>query len=225
MMYTLVKGLTATAASLALAAVVASPLVATPVPPPAATVTLQNDQATPVKVYAEQDNIDQLLGTVGADATATLPVPGVIAWNRGDVVFVVHPKGGFDTATPNVVIGPGSHIGVLVPPAGEIPSAGEIMPEPSEPVMIDPHPAYRGTSITVRNDGGQHVELYAEHGAFDTRLGSVAPHGTATLDIPAWLTQLDDVVLLAEPRDGLGFASAPMRIRRGHHLGMIVPAL
>jgi hypothetical protein len=224
-MYMVLKGLTATAASMALATVVSSPLAAVPVPPPAATVTLQNDRATPVKVYAEQDDFDQLLGTVGADATATLPLPGVIAWNRGDVVFVVHPKGGFDTATPNVPIGPGSHVGVLVPPAGEVPHAGEIMPQPSEPVMTDPDPTYRGTSLTVQNDGGQHVELYAEHGAFDTRLGSVAPHGTATLDIPAWLTRVDDVVLLAEPSSGLGFASAPLHIRKGHHLGMIVPAL
>lgn len=221
-MYMLLKGLTATAASMALATVVPSPLAAVTPTPPVASVTLQNDRAAPVKVYAEQGGFDQLIGTVKADATATLALPGAIAWNRSDVAFIVHPKGGLDVATPDVAIDPGSHVGVLVPPAGEN------ITEPVEaatPVMMDPHPSYRGTSVTVQNDKGQHVELYAEHGPFDTRLGNVAPHATATLDIPTWLTRLNDVVLLVEPRDGFGFASAPMRIRQGHHLGIIVPAL
>jgi hypothetical protein len=222
MMYMLLKGLTATAASMALATVVSSPLAAATPTPPVASVTLQNDRATPVKVYADQGGFDQLLGTVKADATATLPLPGAIAWSGNDVAFVVHPKGGLDEATPDVAVDPGSHVGVLVPPAGE--NITEPL-EAATPVMMDPHPSYRGTSVTVRNDNGQHVELLAEYGAFDTRLGSVAPHATATLDIPAWLTRLDDVVLLVEPRNGLGFASAPMRIHQGHHLGIIVPAL
>jgi hypothetical protein len=191
---------------------------ATPVPPPA-TLLVQNDRSTPVTVYVERGNFDQRLGTVAAYGIVKLPVPQVIAWDRSDVQILVHPKGGFDSATPDVTVRPGAEIGVLVPPAGEL------GPAPAEPVMRDPDPASKATSVTVRNDGDGNVEVLAEQGLFDTRLGSVSPHATATLRIPSDLVNRGGVVLVADRENGMDFRTVPMRIRKGHHLGMIVPAL
>jgi hypothetical protein len=198
----------------------AHPLTPEPTPPPATSVIVQNDRSRPVTVYVEQDGFDQRLGTVGAVATATIPLPSVIAEGRQDFQFVVHPKDGFDVTTPDVTVRPGGRIGVLVPPRGEA-----LPPPPNEPVMMDPYPEDPATSVTIRNDGNEHLTVYAEHWEFDTGLGRVAPHTTVTLHVPRSLTGLDGIVLHADRADGYGFETAPLRIAYGHHLGMIVPAL
>jgi hypothetical protein len=220
-MYTFLRSLAVAGASVSFATILPGSLRATaPVPPPRAAFLVQNDRSTPITVYVQRDGFDQRLGTVAAYGTMKLPVPKVIAWDRSEVRIFVHPKGGFDVATPDVTVRPGSEIGVLVPPAGELASAPA-----AEPAMRDPDPASTATSVTVRNDGEGKVEVYAEEGQFDTPLGSVSPHATATLRIPGWLVNREGVVLEADPQDGMGFHTPPMRIHKGHHLGMIVPAL
>jgi hypothetical protein len=44
----------------------------------------------------------------------------------------------------------------------------------------------RDNSVTVQNNRPVPVTVYMEYGAFDRRLGIVAPQQTATLALPAW---------------------------------------
>ena len=108
----------------------------------------------------------------------------------------------------------------LVPPPGDALTA-----PPAQAAMLDPDPASPATSVTVRNGRGERVEILAQFGQFDTRLGSVAPHATATLRIPGRFVNWRGVVLVADFRDGLDLHTAPLRIAKHHHLGMILPAL
>ena len=218
-MHTSSRNLAVAGASVGLMAMLPAFLFATtPVSPRRVSLTLQNDRTVPVTVYLEQGSFDQRLGTVPGDAIATLPLPKEIVWDGSAVQVYVHPKDGFGLATRDFTVRPGVHVAVLVPPSGGL------APTPAEPVMRDPDPASRATSLTVRNDGGGQVEVFGEHGMFDAGLGTVAPHSTATLLIPGWLINREGVVLDADARNGMDFHTRPMWILRGHHLGMIVPA-
>jgi len=222
-MYTFLRSLAVASASVGIAAILPGSLCATtPVPPTPASLVVQNDRSAPVTVYVEQGNFDLRVGAVAADTIATLRLPKGVIWGQRDVRILAHPYSGFDVETRRLDVRPGARIGVLVPPAGE---RIAVRVGTGEPVMRDPHPGSPATSVTVRNDGDRKVAMFVEQGAFDTRLGSVSPHATATLRIPTWLVNRRDVVLLADRENGLDFRTPPMRILKGHHLGMIVPAL
>ena len=220
-MYTFLRSLAVASASVGFAAILPGSLrAAVPVPPAEASLVVQNDRGTPVTVYVEQGNLDLRVGTVAAGAITTLRVPWAVAPDQRDVRIFAQPEHGFDVATRRLSLLPDDHIGVLVPPAGE-----DITAPPAQAAMLDPDPASPATSVTVRNGRGERVEILAQFGQFDTRLGSVAPHATATLRIPGRFVNWRGVVLVADFRDGLDLHTAPLRIAKHHHLGMILPAL
>ncbi len=216
-MYALLKRLVLTGASVAIAMTAPSPArAATRGNADSTTVTVQNDRRVPVTVYAEEGDFDHRLGTVGPDTTATLRLPAMLVHEPADIQIFVDPKGEFDLATQDLTVNPGSHLGVLVP------SGADLIPPAAAP-MMDPHPDDPGTSVTVRNDRHQDVVVYLEHGDFDTRIGSVPAQGTATLRIPSWLADRDGVDLVVHPEGGFDLTSSAMRVRKGEHLGIVVP--
>jgi hypothetical protein len=216
-MYPLLQGLMLTGVSFAAAAGSPAPGAAVGLRTgDTTTVTVQNDRPVPVTVYVEEGDFDHRLGSVGPDTTVTLRLTAPLVSQPTDLQIVVHPRGEFDLAA-DLSVRPGSHLGVVVPSGTGLVA---VAPAP----MVDPRPDDPNTRVTVRNDRRQEVVVFLEHGVFDTRLGSVPAQRTATLRIPRWLTNGDDVELLLQPHNGFALASATRRIRAGDHLGVVVPA-
>ena len=79
-------------------------------------VVVQNEQPTPVTVYADEASGEYRLGVVPAFSTETLRIPDPLVIDQASIDFVVAPKGSFDQDTGYLEVRRSEHIGVIVPP-------------------------------------------------------------------------------------------------------------
>jgi hypothetical protein len=183
-----------------------------------ATVQVQNDRTVPVTVFVDRGEFDVRLGTVAALQTATLGIPKWLATENSDVRIYLHPEGAFDLETQTFAVHPGTQIGLVVP-LGNRTLASNITPEPM--VAVLPDGDADATTITVENPRDVPVTIYLERGDFDTRLGTVAAGGTATLRLPP--TGGQAVEIFVHPEGGLDLCSSSFPVKHGEHLGLKVP--
>lgn len=215
-MHTFSKGLMLTGAALGLVLGRPAALAARPDVSDTTTISVRNDRPVPVTVYLEQGDFDLRLGTVPAKNTATLRLPEAIVRQQREVEIFAHPEGAaFDLAGQSLAVEPGSHLDVAVPSSAEL--------APHEQPTADPNPDSPATTVMVENTRDQPVVVFAETGDFDTRLGTVAAHQTATLRIPDPLTVGEEIELFVHPEGGFDLASDTMPIHQGAHLHLLVP--
>lgn len=192
-------------------------LVAAPGAPDSTTVTVRNDRPVPVMVYLDRDDFDLRLGDVAAHDTATLRLPEEVVREQRQVAIFAHPEGaGFDLAAQSLPVQPGDHLVVVVP------SRAEQAP-PSPMPTPDLNPGSPATTVLVENTRDEAVVIFAETGEFDTRLGTVAAHRTATLRIPNRLANRPTIELFVHLERGFDLATQAMPIHRGAHLHLVVP--
>lgn len=180
-------------------------------------VTVRNDRPVPVTMYLDQGDFDLRLGIVAANATATLHLPEDIVRTQHQVGIFAHPEGAtFDLAAQSLSVRPGDHLNVVVP------SKAELAPAAPKPT-VDVNPGSPATTVMVENARDEAVVIFAETGEFDTRLGMVAAHQTATLQIPDRLAVGQTIELFVHPEKGPDLATEAMPIHKGAHLHLVVP--
>ena len=132
----------------------------------------------------------------------------------------VHPEGEVaDLSTQVFSLRPPGRIGMIVPPAGGMEAPRDTMME-----FIPPEEMANAT-LTVDNPRDRRVTVYARQGMFDVRLGEVAAQSRATLRFPkSVLLPSDAVVLFVHPEGGRDLSSQRVRVKRGEHIGLRVPA-
>lgn len=183
-------------------------------------VEVQNERAVPVTVYLRTGRFDRRLLEVPARATRMVTLPAWALAGRPGVALVVHPEGEADIGTRSYVVRSGERITLEVPAAGALPlMPGDTMTAPLTPEEL------ATTTLTVDNPRDRAVTVYAERGQFDVRLGVVPARERATLRLPRSVVGKDrSVRIFVHPEGGTDLASSLLRIRRGEHLGLRVPA-
>ena len=79
--------------------------------------------------------------------------------------------------------------------------------------QLNPNP----TTITVENPREVPVGVYLERGSYDTRLGTIPPHRTMTLDLPPFLVEGEAVQIFVHPEGGPDLNVKDLQIRPGQH--------
>lgn len=183
-------------------------------------VTVQNNRGVPVTVYLEHGPFDRRLGVVQPFDMKALSLPGWAVRGRLRVQLFVHPEGeANDLSTQVFSLEPPARIAMVVPPRGGMPTPPDTMTE-----MIPPEEMANAT-LTVDNARDRRVIVYARQGRFDVRLGEVAAKGRATLRFPkAVLLPSDEIVLFVHPEGGFDLSSQTLRVKKGEHIGLRVPA-
>jgi len=215
-MNTVLRGLVLAGGTLGFAfAAPATALAAGPPVKAQPTVTVDNTRAVPVVVYLERGELDTRLGKVAPDTKAVLPIPRYVDPNE-DFRVVVQPKNGIDLSSQEIDVPKVGTVRVFVPRDND----GYIPP----PVETIPNPGVGTTTLTVVNPRAQQVTIYVQHGAFDTKLGTVPADGIRTLDVPDWLTRdAQDVEIFVHPKEGLDLAAQEVTLKRGAHIEVKVP--
>lgn len=80
------------------------------------------------------------------------------------------------------------------------------------------------TLVVVQNNRNVPVTLYVQNDETETRLATIAPLSNTTIRIPAYLTDQGEVSFFVHPQHELDEGTAPMEVRQGAHVGLIVPA-
>ena len=183
-----------------------------------ATVEVQNELEEPVTVFMEYGQFDRRLGTVPAYGVTTLPLPDWAASQQDRISLFVHPEGGRDRESEQFLLHPGAHLGLRVRAPGE-----PVAPIDTMMAVLTPEEISE-TTLTVDNPRAQEVTVYAEHGDFDVRLGSVPAQSVVTLEFPMVIVRPDESVsITVHPENGPDLASEVLRIQEGEHLGLRVP--
>ena len=78
-------------------------------------------------------------------------------------------------------------------------------------------------TVTVDNTRKVPVVVYMDHGPFDTRLGTVAPHTKATLQLPPYLADGETVQVFVHPEGGEDLASQDVTVNKGQNIDILVP--
>lgn len=78
-------------------------------------------------------------------------------------------------------------------------------------------------AVTVDNTRSVPVVVYMDHGPFDTRLGTVAPHTKATLQLPSYLADGETVQVFVHPEGGEDLASQDVTVNKGQDIDVYVP--
>jgi hypothetical protein len=78
-------------------------------------------------------------------------------------------------------------------------------------------------TVTVDNTRPVPVVVYMDHGPFDTRLGTVAPHTRATLHLPSYLAEGETVQVFVHPEGEEDLASQDVTVNRGQNIDIYVP--
>lgn len=207
----LLLGLVATASTIASATASAQTMKSR-----SGTITVDNARAVPVVVYLERGVFDTRLGTVPAHSEQTLDLPRYAA-EEGMVRVFVHPEGGFDLATQDLMLKPDGNVDIYVP-TNEV---GYLPPPPPERI---PNPGAGTTTVTVRNERAEPVTLFVERGEFDTRIGVTPANESMTFELPEWLAQeRASVELFVHPERGHDLASQHFELTKGAHLLVKVP--
>ncbi|MGZ8493047.1 MAG: hypothetical protein ACXWZS_12670 [Gemmatirosa sp.] len=183
-------------------------------------VTVQNQRKVPVTVFLEYGQFDRRLGVVAPYETKSLSLPGVAVRGRARVQLLVHPEGeAADLVTQQFSLRAPARIALVVPPQGWMAVADEPMAE------VIPPEALAEATLTVDNPSARRVTVYARQGRFDVRLGDVPAKGRATLRFPkSVVLPSESIVLFVHPEGALDLTSQTLRIKRGDHLGLKVPA-
>lgn len=80
------------------------------------------------------------------------------------------------------------------------------------------------TTLAVQNARGVPVVVYLERGVFDTRLGTVAPHGEEELPLPPRLADGEKFFVMVHPEGGFDLRTRDaLVVRRGEALHLYVP--
>lgn len=177
---------------------------------------VNNTRNTPVEVFLDRGPLDQRLGSVPAHAQVSLALPRYLADGEDATIFI-HPQKGEDLEAQDVVVKKHGDIDVLVPQ-----DASGYLPPPPPPMIANP--GIGTTTVTVENHRAHAVDVYVQYGAFDQRLGIVAPDKKATMEVPAWLArERQDVQLVIHPQEGQDLASSILPLHKGAHLLVKVP--
>jgi hypothetical protein len=215
-MNTILKGLVLAGGSLGLA--FAAPATARADSPPAKanpTVTVDNTRAVPVVVYLERGDLDTRVGKVAPDTKAVLPIPRYLGSDE-DVRVFVQPENGIDLSSQEITVPKIGTVHVYVPRDND----GYIPP----PVMTIPNPGVGTTTVTVVNPRTTEMTVFVQHGAFDTKIGTVPADGIRTLDVPAWIVrEPQDVTIFVHPKKGLDQAAQDVTLKRGSHIEVKIP--
>jgi len=78
-------------------------------------------------------------------------------------------------------------------------------------------------TVTVDNTRPVPVVVYMDRGPFDTRLGTVAPHTKATLQLPRYLAEGETVQVFVHPEGGEDLASQDVTVNKGQNIDVLVP--
>ena len=180
---------------------------------------VDNERAVPVVVYLEQGAYDSRLGTVPAHQIKDLHIP--IAMQDGDkIFFTIHPEFGMDLQTPDGLRVTRGEMLTLVVPISDV---GFVPVPPAETI---PAPSIKGPTVTVDNSSSRAAVVFLEHGEFDQRIGTVAPHEEKTLPIPSSLTEQDGrgvVDIFVHQEGGEDLASHRFELAPDAHLEIDVP--
>jgi hypothetical protein len=184
-------------------------------------VTVHNQRNVPVTVYVEFGQFDRRLGVVQPYDAATLRLPAWAVQGRARIQLFVHPEGEVDDlGTQQFALRPPGRIALVVPPRGRMP---ETSPD-TMMVMIPPEDLAEAT-LTVDNPRDRPVTVYAEHGTIDVRLGQVPARGRATLRFPRSVVLPNESIrIFVHPAGGRDLSSEFLKIQRGQHLALRVPA-
>ena len=183
-------------------------------------VEVQNARAVAVTVYLRTGRFDRRLLEVPARETRLVTLPAWALTGRTGVALVVHPEGEADIGTRSYVVQSGGRITLEVPAAGALP----VTPDDTMTAPLTPE-ELASTTLTVDNPRDRAVTVYVERGQYDVRLGVVPPRQRATLRLPKSVVGPDrSLRIFVHPEGGTDLASSLLRIRRGEHLGLRVPA-
>ena len=83
-------------------------------------------------------------------------------------------------------------------------------------------PPRSDTQIKVQNDRPVSVDVYVQNGYFDTKVGTVAPDGVTSLDVPKYL-EGHDVQIFVRPAIGLELETPDVTLPTHGHLDILVP--
>ncbi len=81
----------------------------------------------------------------------------------------------------------------------------------------------QAATVTVDNTRSVPVVVYMDRGPFDTRLGTVAPHTKATLQLPSYLADGETVQVFVHPEGGEDLASQDVTVNKGQDIDVYVP--
>jgi hypothetical protein len=183
----------------------------------ATTLTVDNARGVPVVVYLDRGAFDTRLGTVGPNQKKTLQLPGTLEDGEQIQVFV-HPEGGQDLATEDLMVKVGENLEIYVPTN----DVGYVPPPPAPTI---PNPGEGTTTVTVQNNRAVPVTVFVEHGEFDTRIGTVPADQELTLMIPEWVVRESQTAeIFVHPEGQADLASWTLDLARGAHLFVKVPA-
>jgi len=181
-----------------------------------ATVTVENTRDVPAVVYAQSDGFDIRLGSVPGHGKQTLQLPEFLE-GVGEVQVFVHPEGGFDMASGELLVKPGENLDVLVPTN----DSGYIREVPEETI---PNPGDNLSTVTVKNDRPEMVTVFLENGDFDYRIGTVPGTREATLVLPQTLVEgRQEVEFFVHPEKGFDLGSELFDLTNPAHLYLVVP--
>jgi hypothetical protein len=176
------------------------------------TVEVQNNFDQPIVVFLEHGRFDRRLGTVEAGSTAALPLPEWLARGSDRIQLFVVRSGGQRIESQWFEVRPGGAIGMIVPSAPA--ASAQIYME------LSPEELFK-TTLTVFNERATEVDVYAQEGPFEVRLGSVPAYGTATLEFPASVVRPDrSITVVARPKTGFDLESYPLQLRAESHLAL-----
>ncbi len=78
-------------------------------------------------------------------------------------------------------------------------------------------------TLTVDNTRNVPVVVYLERGVFDTRLGTVAPHGREIIKLPPNFPDEQQVQIFVHPEGGVDLGTQDLTIRNGMNVTLLVP--
>lgn len=181
------------------------------------TITVQNDRQTPVTLYLDAGRVDRAIGTVAAGAVGSVAIP---EWSvRGQRTVKVVARIDRDAkaiASYVVPLSDDRTFGLLVPPAGGLPSGDSML-------VTLPKQSANVATVTVDNKRAGTVTVFAEQGLLFVRLGEVAAQSQETLRVPESLTKSNAPIrVFARPEGAATVSTKGLRVEQGDHIAVIV---
>ena len=177
---------------------------------------VQNDRATPVRLFIDAGRVDRLLGTVAPGAVSTLELPEwALTGQRNLTVVARNASDDRAIASYSVAVDAGKRLGLLVPPADGLPAGDSL-------VTMLPTGSATAATVTVDNSRDRAVSVYAEQGLRFVKLGEVQAKSQMTLAIPSSLVRNPDAIrLFARPLGAAQLSTGALQLKEGDHVGVI----
>ena len=83
---------------------------------------------------------------------------------------------------------------------------------------------HQSGTVTVDNTRGVKVSVYLDENTYDVPLGTVAPHAEATLTLPRYLLDGDQIGFIVHPTQGEDLNVEDVTFRQGKNLDLYVPS-